>query len=244
MRYFLRLRYLGTNFFGWQRQPDKISVQEAIEEALSTILQEPIAITGCGRTDTGVHAQAYVAHFDTDKELPEGLLRGANTLVSSDISLDECIPVEPNAHARYHAYERSYIYTISARKDPFLQFTAWHFSQMHQLDFEKLQEYANMLPGNRSYYTFCKSNSGLEDFNCELKSAYWEKEGDILRFHITANRFLRGMVRLIVGAGINIGLGKETVDAVRTAIDNEERLDTSYSVPPEGLALTEIKYPY
>lgn len=244
MRYFLRLSYLGTRFCGWQKQPNGMSVQESLENALSTILREPINTTGCGRTDAGVHARYYIAHFDAEKELPAGFLRGLNSLLPPDIAVQSFIPVDAGAHARYDAFERSYIYTITKRKDPFLTQTAWFYPQADRLQMEPMQAVADLLPRFRDFYTFCKTDSGLDHYECLIQSAYWEQDGQLLRFHISANRFLRGMVRLIVGAGVQAGLGKLSLSDIETALANRQALSRSWSVPPEGLALTNVQYPY
>ncbi|MEZ4921180.1 MAG: tRNA pseudouridine(38-40) synthase TruA [Saprospiraceae bacterium] len=243
MRYFLQLSYLGTHFCGWQRQPKDRTVQETLEDNLSILLREKIALTGCGRTDTGVHARYYIAHFDAENPLPDSFLRAINGMLPTDIAVHSCTPVAPDAHARFNAFQRAYIYTISLEKNPFLQQTAWYFPMGHRLDFDRMQALADILPGEKSFYTFCKSDSGLDHYNCQLITARWEREDSLLHFHISANRFLRGMVRLIVGASINAGLGKHRVEDVAAALAAEQRLATSYSVPPEGLALTEIHYP-
>lgn len=245
MRYFMSLAYRGTRYSGWQIQPNAVSVQATLETALGIILRQPTGVTGCGRTDAGVHARFYVAHFDAEADLPPGFLRGLNSLLPYDIAVYEVWQVHPEAHARFDAHERSYEYHIALRKDPFATETAWFFPQNDKLDVGKMQQVADLLPGYRSFYPFCKSDSGLDSFDCELKSAVWECRPDAFRliFYITANRFLRGMVRLIVGACLNAGLGKVDTEEVKLALDQQIHLKKSLSVPPQGLFLTGVRYP-
>jgi len=245
MRFFIALSYLGTRYCGWQRQPNAPSVQEAIEEALSTILREKIDLTGCGRTDTGVHARYYVAHFDAANPLPPTFIQGMNSLLPPDIALFSVTAVAAEAHARFDAHERSYAYHITLRKDPFATEQAWHFPLHHQLDVNQMAETAALLLQFQAFAPFCKSNSGVDGFNCSLKTAFWDFQTEPHRyvFHITANRFLRGMVRLIVGACVNVGMGKLSLEEVRHALETQTALKKNLSVPAHGLFLTEVKYP-
>ncbi|MFN0034094.1 MAG: tRNA pseudouridine(38-40) synthase TruA [Saprospiraceae bacterium] len=244
VRYFLTLSYRGTHYAGWQTQPNAPSVQATLEAALSTVLRQQIALTGCGRTDAGVHARYYVAHFDAEKPLPPTFLNGLNSLLPDDIAVHEIRPVAPDSHARFDAYERSYEYHLALRKDPFSTETAWHYPQHALLDFEKMQEVAALLPRYTAFFPFCKSDSGLENFNCDVKAALWQKRPEEQRwvFHIRANRFLRGMVRLIVGASVQVGRGQLAVADVQAALDEQKPLKKSLSVPPQGLFLTDVKY--
>ncbi len=243
-RYFLTLSYRGTRYNGWQIQPNASSVQETLETALSTILRQKIEVTGCGRTDTGVHARYYVAHFDAVGELPPTFLNGLNSLLPEDIAVFDINPVAHTAHARFDAIERSYAYHISFRKDPFLTETAWFYPQFKQLDLDKMAEIANLLPQYDAFFPFCKTNSGLDNYHCTLKTAHWEilPNARGLVFHITANRFLRGMVRLIVGACVQAGTGQLSVADIKDALDQQSRLPKSLSAPPQGLFLTSVKY--
>ncbi|MCW5922689.1 MAG: tRNA pseudouridine synthase A [Saprospiraceae bacterium] len=245
-RYFIVLSYLGTRYSGWQVQPNAVSVQATLEAVLSTILRQTIEVTGCGRTDAGVHARYYVAHFDAAGTLPSTFLNGLNSILPDDIAAHSIRQVPADAHARYDAYERSYEYHIALRKDPFATDTAWLFPQHGKVDFEKMRRVAALLPHYTSFSPFCKTGSGLEHFDCEMKEARWEERHEAFRwvFHVTANRFLRGMVRLIVGACLNVGLGKIELDDVKSALDMQQPLKKSLSVPPQGLFLTDVKYPY
>ncbi len=247
-RYFLELSYLGTGFVGWQNQPNGQSVQSVLEAALSVLLKKKAEITGCGRTDAGVHARFYVAHFDLDEgqNLPEKFLHSLNSILPRSIAVRRAAEVAPTAHARFDAFERSYEYAISLEKDPFRQQTAWIFPQARQADFEKMQAAAAVLLDFSAFAPFCKTDGGSETTTCELKSTDWflDEKSASLTFKITANRFLRGMVRLIVGASVNAGFGKIEIDEIRAALETQTPLKKSLSVPPEGLFLTDVRYPF
>jgi tRNA pseudouridine38-40 synthase len=243
-RYFLTLAYQGTHYCGWQRQPNAVSVQQTIEEAASIILRHNVEVTGCGRTDTGVHAAYYVAHFDTETTLPDKFLVQMNGILPADIAIYDVKAVKDTAHARFDALERSYRYDIALRKDPFSRETAWFFPQYRKLDQVKMQELATLLLQYSSFFPFCKTNSGVEHYACKMLQAYWEEdlERGKLSFHITANRFLRGMVRMIVGASIQVGLGQITLEEVKMALETQTALAKSQSVPPTGLFLVNVRY--
>lgn len=244
MRYFLKLAYLGTRYCGWQKQPNGVSVQETLETALALILREPITLTGCGRTDAGVHAHCFFAHFDAENPLPERFLQGVNSLLPPDVAVYSHLAMPPEAHARYDAVQRSYIYTITAHKDPFRTQTAWFYPHVHRLNLKKMTDMAEMLPRYTDFSAFCKSDSGLERFECLLREARWEQDDHLFRFHISANRFLRGMVRLIVGAAIQTGLGRLSVGDIQNALEQHKPPPRPLSAPPEGLSLTDVRYPY
>lgn len=243
-RYFLSLSYHGRTFSGWQRQPNAPSVQGTLEDALSTLLRIPVAVTGCGRTDTGVHARNYIAHFDAPDGLPDTFLNALNSILPPAIAVYGLRTMHPTAHARFDAFERRYLYGITLRKDPFLTETAWFFPQGQRMDRAALHAVAELLPRYRAFLPFAKTDSGLDSFHCDVRQAYWEDHGQMLVFHIVANRFLRGMVRLIVGACVQAAMGQIEVGAIGEALENQSPLQKSLSVPPQGLFLTEIKYPY
>ena len=246
MRYFAELAYNGTRFHGWQRQPESISVQEVIEDALSTLLRQKITVTGCGRTDTGVHARQYFLHFDSANPLPENLVWKLNSYLNDDIAFYDLFEVAPEAHARFDANSRSYEYHLELHKNPFSQETAFYYPQSRHLDFGKMQEAADLLLNYEEFFPFCKSHTDVKTMRCELSRAEWIKdmEGKKMVFHISANRFLRGMVRLIVGMCLSVGVNKYPLSAVKEALDKQERLQKSWSVPPQGLFLTDIRYPF
>ncbi len=245
MRYFCTLSYRGTHYCGWQVQPNGLSVQAVLEKAWTTLLNQPIAITGCGRTDAGVHARYYVAHFDAEGEVSPTLLHRLNSLLPADVAVHSVQPVPAEAHARFDAVERGYEYHLHWFKDPFATETAWFFSRHRLVDFEKMQNVANLLLQYRAFAPFCKTHSGVESYNCDLQSAAWTVQpGQGWVFQISANRFLRGMVRLMVGACLQVGLGKLTITDVQAALDTQRPLKKNLSVPPQGLFLADVKYSY
>jgi tRNA pseudouridine38-40 synthase len=242
-RYFLELAYNGTRLSGWQRQHNAPSVQATIEDALRLILRQPLLeIVGCGRTDTGVHAAQYFAHFDFEGEFPASFLERANKLVGLDIYLIQLHAVEPEAHARFDAVRRSYIYFLSFHKNPFSRETEWHFPHAQQLNREKMQETADLLRGYSEFAPFCKTNSDAQTMLCDISEAAWIFTNAGAIFTISSNRFLRGMVRLVVGACVNAGLGQISMADVKQALDAQTPLVKSYSVPPTGLFLSRIDY--
>ena len=245
-RYFAELAYKGTYFCGWQKQEGQHSVQAAIEEALFTILRERIEVLGCGRTDTGVHARQYFLHFDFAGTFPEHFLSRLNRVVGADVAFYRIDEVAPQAHARFDAVSRSYEYHIETRKNPFSQESAYFFPQSGQLNFTRMQEAANLLLQYEEFYPFCKSNTDVKTMKCFVQRSEWikEEQSGKMIFYITANRFLRGMVRLIVGMCINLGMGNITLDELKAALESQSRLKRSHSVPPQGLFLTDIVYPF
>ncbi|MCC6726849.1 MAG: tRNA pseudouridine(38-40) synthase TruA [Saprospiraceae bacterium] len=244
MRYFSELAYRGTNYNGWQRQPNAPSVQQAIEEAMATILGGAIEVVGCGRTDTGVHASQYFMHFDWEGSLPKEFLRRLNKLLPADIAIRSIYEVAPDAHARFDAVRRSYEYHVVLDKNPFGEDTTWHFPFFDKLDLENVQAAAALLLQYKEFQPFCKSNTDVHTMECTLLRSEWvfDEKARRLVFHISANRFLRGMVRLIVGMCLNVGLGKVSIDEVRQALEQQSLLKKSWSVPPNGLFLTEVVY--
>lgn len=246
MRYFLRLAYNGTNFSGWQRQPNNPTVQQILEESFSTILRSRIEITGCGRTDAGVHASSYIAHFDFDGEFPPGFKNRINRFLPKDIAVHEITEVHDDAHARFNAVRRSYEYHIVFEKNPFLTETALAVNYGDKLDFEKMQEAAKLLLNYEDFFTFCKTNHDAKTTLCDLMRSEWVQVdgGKKWIFHISANRFLRGMVRLIVGMCLNVAEGKIDLETVREAMENKTQLKRAESAPAHGLFLTKIEYPF
>lgn len=244
-RFFLTLSYRGTRYSGWQIQPNAPTVQETVEAAISTILRVKTAITGCGRTDAGVHARYYVAHFDAAADLPATFLNSLNSILPEDIAVSAVQAVAKEAHARFDAFERSYTYHITFRKDPFLTETAWFYPQFRRLDLDIMDKTAQLLPQYQAFFPFCKTDSGLDAYHCTMKRATWERLPDTqgLVFQITANRFLRGMVRLIVGACVQTAVGQLKVADVQEALEKQQYLRKSLSAPPQGLFLTDVRYP-
>jgi len=241
-RYFLQLSYKGTRYFGWQRQPNAISVQEVIEKTLSTVLREEIAVVGAGRTDTGVHASFYVLHFDVLNEIiePEKLLYHLNRFLPDDIAIQKIKKVNSDFHARFSAVSRTYKYYISMVKDPFTTDTSYQFTV--PLDIEKMNEAAKMLFEYTDFTSFAKLHTDVKTNNCKIFKAEWETENNQLVFTIKADRFLRNMVRAIVGTLLEVGKGKITVDDFRKIIEMKNRGAAGTSAPPHGLFLVDIGY--
>lgn len=244
MRYFCELAYNGTEYSGWQRQPNAPTLQQTIEEALSMILRAPISIMGCGRTDTGVHAKQYFFHFDYQLDLPKGFSARLNKVLAKDIAIKRFFAVAETAHSRFDASHRAYEYHIVFDKNPFETNTSFHYPFARKLDLDMMQTAATLLLQYDAFFPFCKSNTDVKTMICDLRQAEWIVHSDRLVFHIAANRFLRGMVRLIVGMCLNVGIGKLSINTVKQAMEQQTRIDKSYSVPPQGLFLKDIRYDY
>lgn len=243
MRYFIELSYNGTSFHGWQIQPHASSVQETIEKGLSLVLRESISIVGAGRTDTGVHAKFMVAHFDTEAHFEnEDLTYKLNSYLKDPIAIYKIYPVDSEAHARFHATRRAYEYRIITRKNPFENKNAYLVHK--QLDVEKMNTAAALLLNYKNFKCFSKSNTDVKTYNCDLFRAEWVQEAEhLLVFHIAANRFLRNMVRAVVGTLLEVGQGKLQIEDIDRILQSEDRSEAGYSVPAKGLYLTEVVYP-
>ncbi|NND33938.1 MAG: tRNA pseudouridine(38-40) synthase TruA [Saprospiraceae bacterium] len=242
MRYFVELAYRGTPFAGWQRQPNALSVQECIEASLEKILHQPVTLVGCGRTDAGVHASSFFAHFDIAKPLPQHLLYRINRDLPDEISVKSFSLVGPEYHARFDAICRSYTYFLTATRDPFNKDLAYAFYAFHKLDQTKMRQAASIIRQGNDFQAFCKSNSDTKHYLCRISDATWKLEDHNLIFQITANRFVRGMVRLIVGMSIQVGLGKLQLQDVSNAVERQIPLKFPLSVPSHGLYLTQVSY--
>ena len=242
MRFFITLSFDGTNYHGWQIQPNSDSVQQRLQEALSTLLRQPIEVVGAGRTDTGVHARMMVAHFDWE-ELIDGkqLAYKLNKFLPQDIAVQEVRLVDEEKHARFSATSRTYHYFIHMRKDPFQQTYSWQVP--FKLDFEKMNEAAKVLLEYKDFTSISKVNTDTKTNLCDVKEAFWEEIApDRWRFTITANRFLRNMVRAIVGTLVEVGRGRLSPEDVRRIIEAKDRCSAGESVPAKGLFLVDIKY--
>ncbi|MBM6499377.1 tRNA pseudouridine(38-40) synthase TruA [Flavobacterium macrobrachii] len=243
MRYFIKLAYKGTNYFGWQYQPDAISVQETLNKALSTLLKTNIDILGAGRTDSGVHAKEMFAHFDYETEIDiEKLVYKLNSFLPKDIAIFDLIKVHDEAHARFDATKRTYEYHIHTKKNAFKSDDSWYYSL--PLDVAKMNEACKILFEYIDFECFSKTNTDVNTFNCKIFEANWQQNEDKLVFIIAADRFLRNMVRAIVGTMINIGSGKVSLNDFRQIIESKNRSKAGFSVPAHGLYLTKIEYPY
>ncbi len=242
MRFFITLSYDGTRYHGWQIQPNGNSIQKELQKALSTLLRQPIEIVGAGRTDTGVHARMMVAHFDFHEPLDgRQLAYKLNRLLPRDIAVQDVRLVGEDLHARFSATSRTYHYFIHTHKDPFLFPYSWQVP--FALDFERMNEAAKILLGNKDFTSFSKVNTDTKTNLCDIREAIWEEmaEGQ-WRFTITANRFLRNMVRAIVGTLVEVGRGRLEVDDVRRIIEAKDRCKAGESVPACALYLVDIKY--
>lgn len=251
-RWFLKLSYRGAGFCGWQRQPNAPSVQQTLEEALHTVLRRPVAITGAGRTDTGVNARVMWAHFDAfpGEFKPESLLKALNQLCGRNIAVEALRKVKPDAHARFDAVSRTYRYVVIFHKNPFLQGLAWRcFSQ---LDMEAMNRSAEILTETDDFTSFAKLHSDARTNICNVTEARWDTLAndrevrwpeDGLIFTITADRFLRNMVRAVVGTLVDVGRGKLTQENFISVIEKRDRCAAGQSMPPEALYLWDIKYP-
>ncbi|MCG1035961.1 tRNA pseudouridine(38-40) synthase TruA [Polaribacter sargassicola] len=241
MRYFIELSYNGKNYHGWQIQPDAISVQEKLNIAVSTIFQEKIEVVGAGRTDTGVHASQMFAHFDLEKELKGDIPHKLNSLLPSDIVVYNVFAVDKEKHVRFNAISRSYEYKIWLGRNPFLLDFSWQiYSQT--LDVDLMNEAAKLLLEYTDFQSFSKVKTDVYTYNCDITEAVWKQDGQELTFYITANRFLRNMVRAIVGTLVDVGLGKITKEDFKKIIESKNRGNAGLSVPAKGLFLTKIKY--
>lgn len=243
-RYFMELSYKGTNYCGWQLQPKGRTVQGDLEKALCTICREEISVTGCGRTDAGVHASYYVAHFESVKinlDQPD-FTRKMNSFLSKDIALYSISKVSLDAHARFDAHKRTYHYFINIRKNPFLQESSWCYQRA--LDVQLMNEAACILLEYEDFTSFSKLHTDVKTNNCTIYQAFWkEEECAVLQFTISANRFLRNMVRAIVGTLVEVGEGKLNLADFRQIIEAKDRAKAGKSVPAQALFLAKVEYP-
>lgn len=252
MRYFLRLAYNGHPFHGWQSQPNAISVQQRVEESLSTLLRAHVPVVGAGRTDTGVNAREMYAHFDTDTTIPDKgrFLLSLNRLAGRDIAFLDLIKVRDEAHARFDATERTYKYFVSFSKTPFLYPFSWQSPGM--LDVEAMNAAADILLHTEDFTSFAKLHSDAKTNICDVRRAEWSKwypEDSLLDtpgivFTISADRFLRNMVRAIVGTLVEVGRGKLSIDGFKEIVERRDRCSAGTSMPGEALFLWKICYPY
>ena len=243
-RYFIRFAYDGTAYCGWQVQPNGLSVQEVLTKALCTILRtEDIEIVAAGRTDAGVHARNMVAHFDVEDRLPAGLdlVNKLNSLLPSDISVIEIREVKPEVHARFDALSRRYEYHLVLQKDVFRHPFAMRI--YNPLDFDRMNEAAKILFEYTDFTSFSKLHTDVKTNNCKIMAARWEQREEEWIFIVEADRFLRNMVRAIVGTLLEVGRGKITPEDFRTIIEAKNRCNAGSSVPAKGLFLVEVAYP-
>ena len=249
-RYFIELSYNGYSYHGWQIQQNAVTVQETLNKALSTVFRIPVETTGCGRTDTGVHATQFFAHFDAEKFMVDGswfiaqkenLVRSLNSILPRDIAVKNIFPVGDGANARFDAVLRSYEYHIHFRKDPFKNGYSWEVRDVP--DISLMNQAAVIMMEYTDYSCFSKSNTQVKTNICKISKAEWTAFEDKWVFYISADRFLRNMVRAIVGTLMQVGKKEITPEAIRGIIESKNRSNAGMSVPACGLYLTEVKYP-
>jgi tRNA pseudouridine38-40 synthase len=243
-RYFIEIAFQGTRYHGWQIQANAPTVQAELNRCLSLLTGEEVTTTGAGRTDTGVNACSFTAHFDSSRKGLSGdrkFLHQLNSVIPDDISILGIRAVMESAHARFDALDRTYNYRMHARKDPFSRGLSWFFPQA--LDLENMQEAGKILLEYNDFKCFSKSHTDVNNYQCIITQAFWKFADDKLEFSITANRFLRNMVRAIVGSMIDIGLNKNDLKGFRAVIESRDRSRAGQSVPAHGLYMTSIRYP-
>ena len=242
MRYFFEIAYHGANYNGWQSQQNAIGVQTVVENVLGTLFRRPVPIVGSGRTDTGVHCEQQYFHVDLTEAFNNArLIQQLNSFLPRDIAIKSIRAVRPDASARYDAIERTYRYQITRVKDPFLQDVAWHYFK--PLDIGNMNKAAALLVGEHDFACFSKVKTDVNHFICEVNRAGWIAKGDALTFFISANRFLRGMVRAVVGTLLDVGTGKITQKEFVSILHSKDRKKAGANVPAQGLFLQRVKYP-
>ncbi len=242
-RYFVEIAYNGSDYHGWQIQPNATSVQQTVNEAVFKILQDDsINVVGCGRTDTGVHASQYFLHFDTEKEVKDDFAFRLNAVLPDDIVSKRHFEVKNDQHARFDASSRTYQYKVLQSANPFQR----HFTYLirHELDFEKMNEAAKLLIGQQDFTSFSKVHTDTLNNNCDVYHAQWTNREGLWTFEISANRFLRNMVRAVVGTLLEVGAGKMSNEDLKKVIEAKDRSEAGRSVPGHALFLTNIKYPF
>ena len=241
-RYFIHLAYNRVNYCGWQKQPGLPTVQQTLEEALSTLLRQKIAVVGCGRTDTGVHASDFYAHFDLkDFKDPKELTFKLNSFLPPDIAIFAIFPVADNAHARFDATARTYQYHVSDRRLPFRQ--GQYCRIYFKPDIERMNEAAQVLMEYEDFTSFAKLHTQVKTNICHLTEAHWDEVGEEWVFTIRSNRFLRNMVRSVTGTLLDVGRGKLSIDGLREIVEKKDRCAAGVSMPACGLFLTKVEYP-
>ena len=239
-RYFIEVCYKGTAYAGFQVQENALTVQEEVEKAMEVLYRQKIGLTGSSRTDAGVHAKQNYFHFDFDGEVDGGKVYNINALLPDDIAVKEIVKVSDGAHCRFDAVARQYAYTIYMRKDPFIAGMAYYFP--YRVDFEAMREAAGVVLGMREFEAFSKKNTQVKTFMCRIMHSEWIDEGDRKIYRVKANRFLRGMVRGIVGTMLQVGRGKISVARFREIIERKEQSEADFSVPGHGLCLEKVEF--
>lgn len=243
LRYFLEIAFKGTEYAGWQVQPNGISVQQKMDEALSVILRDQIHCIGCGRTDAGVHASQFYLHFDTSNDFPENFLHRINNFLPADIAVKKLFGVDEKSHARFDARQRAYTYFVSNEKNPFKKEFCF-YKPFYKVDFTIMQEACIILKKYNDFPSFCKSKAGSKTTIVNINEVYWKQTAEHeWIFYISADRFLRGMVRLIAGAMFQLGEGRMRLEEFDEGIKNKKRFTKALSTPAHGLFLSSVLYP-
>ena len=241
MKYFIEFSYNGSNYHGWQKQINANTVQEELTKCISVLLKEEVDLMGAGRTDAGVHAVQMFAHLSINRDINvENLISKLNSFLPNDIYICSLFRVNDNSHARFSAISRTYKYYVNLKKNIF---NLNRYLVTKDLDLDKMNESCKFLLGEQDFTSFSKSNTENFTNNCNVTTAIWEKEEDDLVFTISSNRFLRNMVRSIVGTLIDVGVGKIQVNEIKHIIEKKDRCSAGISVPAKALFLTEVKYP-
>lgn len=243
-RYFLEIAFKGTEFHGWQIQPGVDTVQSTVEAALEQVLRVKTSVMGCGRTDTGVHATQFFLHFEHKGEdlLGEDLVRSLNGVLHSDIAVKRLIPVDEKTHARFDAKEREYKYFVHVNKDPFL--SGRSLMLFHSLDMNEMNKAAAFLLGKQDFSSFCRTGSDVKTHLCDVRKAEWIEEKNNYVFSISADRFLRNMVRAVVGTLLDVGAGRMSIEQFKEVIEAQDRTKASKSALACGLYLSRVDYPF
>ena len=243
MRYFIELSYNGSNFHGWQIQPNAITVQETIENSLQVLLKNKnLKLVGAGRTDTGVHASQMFAHFDSDLDFEiKNLIFKLNSFLGKNIVIKDIVRVHDDSHARFDASLREYKYYLTTIKDVYNPDTKYYFTK--KLDFQRINKALDIIKNNTNFKSFCRSKTDVTNYECVIYNFDYELNNSDLIFRISANRFLRNMVRAIIGTILDVGLCKVSLEELKDIINKSNRIYAGPSVPAHGLFLTKVEYP-
>lgn len=240
-RYFIEVAYMGTRFSGFQVQENTLTVQSEIDRGISVLMRERVETTGSSRTDAGVHARQNFLHFDLERPLHPQFVYKMNAILPPDIVVKGVYPVGEELHSRFAATGRSYEYTLYTSKDPFMRDRGYFYP--YRLDLELLQEAAQVLMEYRDFSTFSKRNTQVKTFNCTIRESVWRRDGERVIYNVSANRFLRGMVRGMVGTMLRVGRERLSLADFRSAIEAKDCTQADFAVPPQGLCLMEVQYP-
>ena len=240
-RYFLEVAYKGTNYSGFQIQNNGNTIQAEVEKALAVLVRQKLALTGSSRTDAGVHALQNYFHLDTDILITEKNRYNINSILPADITLKAIYQTDQNSHCRFDAVSREYRYFIYLEKNPFLTQTAYYYP--FRLDFKLLQQAAEIVEAHTDFTSFSKRNTQVKTFDCNISQSIWSQENDCIIYNVTANRFLRGMVRGLVATMLKVSRGVNTLDELKLILESKNAQNADFSAPPQGLFLMKVNYP-